>query len=116
MSNKWLVDEEDYTTVKLDDSNWIKVKSQITAGDYEDIVKELGSVEVKDIPASMILKAIIVDWSFVDSGNVKIPINRNSLRRLVFKNLPELIEKVNQTLGDQSPFGIVTLTPAPKTN
>ena len=100
-NNNWIITEEDYETINLDEKYWIKIKTALTAGDYEDMRKV---VNADNFPASLVLNAVIKDWNFTDKNNNKLELNIINMRNLHFTNLTIIVDKINEKLGDRSPF------------
>ena len=112
--NKWLVDEPEIKRIALDEESWVDVRTQITAGDYEDFMKDVraanpnlngnSSNENLSYPPSVVLKLALVGWNFVDSmGNI-LPLDIEHIRKLSMEASSLILDQVGDILGRTDPL------------
>lgn len=137
MSSKWFTDESEVDKVILDegsdDEAWVEIKRRLNIADQDQLGQLLMKIEVKTgnpenlnraerrrkakagenmdaqfKPSTVaLLQVSIVDWSFTDSANNKIPITPERIGRLK----PHWASQIEEAIDLNNPLEDLTTQP-----
>ena len=103
--NEWMVLEIESKRVELAEDIWIEIKTQVTAGDYEDFQnsQNAGKGTSSYSPASLLF-LMLTGWSFLDKEDKPLPLAYENIRKIPAKKATFMLMKIAETLGDDNPL------------
>lgn len=112
-SNRWFTNPQNLDRIVLEDGEWVEIKRRLSIGDRDRISNRLLEIEMQPQqrgqrrnrnsgsnnltarvrPSTVVLLATsIVDWSFLDEHNNKLPITEEQIS-LMSTELADLLEE-----------------------